>query len=207
MPVDIAALAAPEHTALLVFEMQRGVVGDLHRMPALDAATVAPDLIPRVASLADAARDCGVRVVHCVVEWRADRAGMIVSSPLLAVMTKNADHVLAGAPTSEIVPELAPYPQDLVCARASGVAPFTATNLDHLLRSDRVRTVVAVGAGLTVGLLGLAIEAIGLGYSVVIPADGFIDTDPEYAQTVWDKTFPMLVTRTTIAALVDCWSS
>ena len=136
-------------------------------------------------------------MIHSIVEWRPDRAGMIVSSPLLAIMTKYDDHVLAGGPTAEIVPELGPEPEDIVSSRASGVSPFTATNLDHLLRSERATTVVAAGAGLTMGILGLAIEAVGLGYSVVVPEDAVVDVDPEYASLVWAKTLRLIVTRTT----------
>jgi nicotinamidase-related amidase len=205
MPTDLTDLVAPAHTGLVLFELQRGVVGDLCAMPALDAKTVDLDLLPRLAALADAARGAGVRVVHCVVEWRADRAGTIVSSPLLGAMTKRPDHVLAGSPSAEIVPELAPRAEDLISVRTSGVSPFTATTLDHLLRSERVSTVVAAGAGLTVGLLGLTIEAVGLGYSVVIPSDGYLDADPEYARLVWDKTLRLLVAPATTAELLEAW--
>lgn len=205
MPADLNTLVAPEHTGLVLFEMQRGVVGDQRAMPALDADAVDPGLLPRLARLADAARGVGIRVVHCVVEWRADRAGTIVSSPLLGAMTKRPGHVLAGSTSAEIVPELTPRPEDLVSLRTSGVSPFTATTLDHLLRSDGVSTVVAAGAGLTIGLLGLSVEAVGLGYSVVMPSDGYIDADPDYARLVWDGTLRLLVTPTTIPALIDAW--
>jgi nicotinamidase-related amidase len=207
MPVDLAHLVEPEHTAVVVFEMQRGVVGDLHRMPAMGAEVARTGVIPRTAELLDAARAAEIRVIHSIVEWRPDRAGMMVSSPLLAIMTKYDDHVLAGAPTAEIVPELGPEPADLVTVRASGVSPFTATNLDHLLRSADATTVVAVGAGLTLGIVGLAIEAVGLGYSVVVPDDAVVDVDPEYAAMVWTKTLQLLVTRTTVGAVRRAWAS
>jgi biuret amidohydrolase len=181
------------------------VVGDLRAVPALDAGVVDPDLLRRLGRLAGAARGAGVRVVHCVVEWRADRAGTIVSSPLLGAMTRRPDHVLAGSPSAEIVPELAPKAEDLVSTRTSGVSPFTATALDHLLRADGVSTVVAAGAGLTIGLLGLAVEAVGLGYSVVMPSDGYIDADPDYARLVWEKTIRLLVTPTTTTELIEIW--
>ena len=207
MPVDLVRLVQPEHTAVVVFEMQRGIVGDLHRMPELGAEAALSSVVANTTELVRAARSARIRVIHSIVEWRPDRAGMIVSSPLLAIMTKYDDHVLAGGPTAEIVPELGPEPEDMVEPRASGVSPFTATNLDHLLRSERATTVVAAGAGLTMGILGLAIEAVGLGYSVVVPEDAVVDVDPEYASLVWAKTLRLLVTRTTVAALRDAWNA
>jgi nicotinamidase-related amidase len=206
MPVDLAQLVDPDHTAIVVFEMQRGVVGDLHRMPEMGVEVERSGVIANTADLVRAARAARIRVIHSIVDWRSDRAAMIVSSPLLAIMTKYDDHVLAGAPTAEIVPELGPEPEDIVSSRASGVSPFTATNLDHLLRSERATTVVAAGAGLTMGILGLAIEAIGLGYSVVVPDDAVVDVDPDYASLVWAKTLRLLVTRTTVSALRNVWN-
>jgi nicotinamidase-related amidase len=204
MAVDLAALVDPATTAVVVFEMQRGVVGDRYRMPALGSEVARTHVIDHVAALLGAARAAGVAVVHAVVEWRPDRGGTIVSSPLLAAMTRYDDHVLAGAPTAEIVPDVFD-PRDLVSVRTSGVAPFTATNLDHLLRSVGTRTVVAVGAGLSLGILGLAIEATGLGYSVVVPDDAVVDVDPEYAALVWEKSLRLLATRTTVGALREIW--
>jgi nicotinamidase-related amidase len=207
MSLDLARLVDPGHTAVVVFEMQRGVVGDLHRMPEMGAEAARTGVIATTAALVRAARAAKIRVIHSIVEWRPDRAGTIVSSPLLAFMTKYDDHVLAGTPTAQIVPELGPAPDDFVSSRASGVSPFTATNLDHLLRSERATTVVGAGAGLTMGILGLTIEAVGLGYSVVVPADAVVDADPEYAALVWAKTLRLLATRTTVPALCDAWTS
>ena len=60
MPLDLAALAAPAHTALVTQEIQRGVVGDLSQLPELAAAARA--VLPNIARLVLAARAAGVPV-------------------------------------------------------------------------------------------------------------------------------------------------
>ena len=56
MPLDLAALVAPAHTALVLQEVQNGVVGSPSVLPALAEAAAAVDLIAHCAQLAHAAR-------------------------------------------------------------------------------------------------------------------------------------------------------
>ncbi len=94
----------------------------------------------------------------------------MVNSPLIAAMVRNPNHLLVGTPPTELIHELGPEPADLVSARLHGVSPFTGTSLDSWLRSLGVDTVVATGVSVNLGVLGLAIEAVNLGYRVVVPA-------------------------------------
>ena len=45
MPLDLNALVAPEHTALVLQEVQNGVVGEKSALPALTEAAAAVGLI------------------------------------------------------------------------------------------------------------------------------------------------------------------
>ena len=72
MPLDLASLVAPDHTALVLQEVQNGVVGSPSVLPALAEAAAAKDLVGNCARLADAARAAGVPVFHCTAETRAD---------------------------------------------------------------------------------------------------------------------------------------
>ena len=86
MPLDLAALAAPAHTALVTQEIQRGVVGDLSQLPELAAAARA--VLPNVARLALAARAAGVPVIHCTAERRADGLGANANARIFRCMAK-----------------------------------------------------------------------------------------------------------------------
>jgi nicotinamidase-related amidase len=207
VPVDLAELLAPATTAVLTMELQRGVVGDRASIPDLAGEVAARDVLGAAARLAGAARGAGVPVVHCTAEFRPDRAGSATNAPLLAVMARRSNHLLAGSPEAEVVPELGPDPRDLVVPRSSGVSPFTGTALDVVLRNLGVRTVVATGVSVNLAVLGLAIEAVNLGYRVVVATDAVAGTPAEYADAVLDGTIPLLATRLTVDAIAEVWAT
>lgn len=207
MPVDLSDFAAPDRCAVLTMEIQRGVVGDLSSFPQLAEAARRAGVVPNTARLLNAARSHDVPVVHCTAEFRADRAGTTVNCQLVAAVLRNPAHLLAGTPATELMAELGPEPSDLVSTRLHGVSPFTGTSLDTWLRNLGVRTVVATGVSVNLGVLGLAIEAVNLGYQVVVVRDAVAGLPQEYADAVLDNTFPLISTLTTADELVDLWSS
>ena len=205
MPVDLGELATPGACAVLTQEIQRGVIGDLTSFPQLAEEAESVGVVRNTARLLDAARERGVPVVHCTAEFRADRPGTAVNCSLIAAMMRSPDHLLVGTPATELVPELGPEPTDLVSNRLHGVSPFTGTSLDTWLRNLGVETVVATGVSVNLGVLGLAIEAVNLGYQVVVPRDTVAGLPGAYADALLDNTFPLIATLTTVAALVDAW--
>ncbi|MGD0880608.1 MAG: cysteine hydrolase [Acidimicrobiales bacterium] len=207
MPVDLAGVAAPGQTAVLTMEIQRGVIGDLSAFPQLAEAAQRVGVVANTARVLHAARALGVPVVHCTAEFRADRAGSTVNCQLIAAMVRNPDHLLAGTPATELVDGLGPEPVDMVCSRLHGVSPFSGTSLDTWLRSLGVRTVVATGVSVNLGVLGLAIEACNLGYQVVVPRDAVAGIPADYADAVLDNTFPLIATLTTVDDLLDAWGA
>ena len=206
MPVDLAALVAPEHTAVLTMEMQRGVVGDLSPIPDLADEVERGGVVKRAAELLAAARAHGVRVVHCTAEFRADRAGSAANCPMLAVMARQPGHLLVGSDAARVVDALGPEPDDLVSSRLHGISPFTGTALDATLRNLGVTTVVATGVSVNLGVLGLAIEAVNLGYRVVVATDAVAGVPRDYADMVMANTIALLATRATVADIVHAWS-
>ena len=73
MPVDLASLVDPRHTAVVTSEIQRGVIGDHSALPEL--AKQGSQIIPQVARIVDAGRSAGAEIVHCIAERRADNRG------------------------------------------------------------------------------------------------------------------------------------
>jgi nicotinamidase-related amidase len=205
LPVDLTALVAPPACAVLTMEIQRGVIGDLTSFPELAAAAEEVGVVANTARLLEAARTHRVSVVHCTAEFRADRSGATANCQLIAAMVRRPEHLLVGTPATELVPPLAVEPGDLVSARLHGVSPFTGTSLDTWLRNLGVRTVVATGVSVNLGVLGLAIEAVNLGYRVVVPRDAVAGLPASYADAVLEQTFPLISTLTTVDAVIASW--
>ena len=206
MPLDLSELLAPASTAVLTMELQRGVVGDRASIPDL------ADVVAARGVLAAAGRLAGGRPgrrraggpLHRRVPPRPGRLGHqrpAAGRHGQAARTTSS----SGSPEAEVVPELGPDPRDLVVPRLSGVSPFAGTALDVTLRNLGVSTVVATGVSVNLALLGLAIEAVNLGYRVVVATDAVAGTPADYADAVLDGTIALLATRLTVDAIADVW--
>jgi nicotinamidase-related amidase len=208
MPLALAELLAPHETALLAMEAKRGSIGDLAPQDyQLAVAARRAGLAPRLGTLARAARAAGARVVHCTSAFRADGAGSNYNAPLLSWGRRVNNELLVGAPQADPALELGPEPEDFVSQRLHGVSPFGGTELDALLRNCGIRNVIVVGGSLNVGVLGTCIEAVNLGYRVVIPRDGVAGVPEEYVDMVFEHTLRLLATITTVEKIVDAWSA
>jgi nicotinamidase-related amidase len=209
VPVRLEDLLAPSPdaqrrpaVAVLTMELQRGVMGDLASFPDLARAAADKGVVEHTARLLQAARRVGVPVVHCTAEFREDRAGTVVNSPLHSATLRRPDHMVSGTPATEVVPELEAAPSDLWSWRTHGVSPFTGTSLDTLLRNLGVRVVVATGVSVNVAITGLCIEAVGLGYQVVLPRDAVAGVPAAYADAVIDNSLALLGLVTTVDEVI-----
>lgn len=207
MPVDLRLLAAPSHTAVLTMEMQRGVAGDLAVLPQLAEAVALAGITAPTAALLRAARSAGAAVVHCTVEYRADGAGSPANAPMLAALARAPGRLVSGSAETEVLGALGPDASDLMSSRSHGVSPFGGTSLAVTLRNLGVRTVVATGVSVNIGIFGLAVEAVNLGFQVVLPTDCVTGLPADYAEAVVNNSLALLATRTSSAALIEAWQT
>jgi biuret amidohydrolase len=124
-----------------------------------------------------AARRAGVPVVHCVTRyldplesavnpfWHAgaDRPGNTRGN--------QERHNLTGAPGTQLVPELLDQGTDVVLDTKRRYNCFTATDLDFVLRSRGVNTLVLTGVNTNSCVLATATAACSLDYAVVVAED------------------------------------
>ncbi|MEZ4215105.1 MAG: isochorismatase family protein [Myxococcota bacterium] len=182
MPYDLTPHLDPRHCALVVFECLEGVVGPKSQIPGLARAVREGKVLEHIASLADAAREAGVRVFYCEVEKRADGVGNPFNTPLERRL-RDASPQSGGPPAmGPTVAEVAPEPGDVVVAREHGLTGFHESGLDAYLRNTGTRTVVLVGVSVNVGIMGTSIEAVNRGYTVVVATDCVASDPPEYAE-------------------------
>ncbi|MBJ19175.1 MAG: cysteine hydrolase family protein [bacterium] len=207
MAVDLLELLDPSATAVLTMELQRGVVGDLAAMPHLRDAVDAADLVPSTARLLAAARAVDARVIHCTAMFRSDRAGSPANTPFAAAALRYPVALTIGSPEVEVVPGLERAASDLESARMHGMSPFIGTNLDPMLRAEGIRTVVATGVSVNVGIFGLALEAVNFGYRVVIATDCVTGIPTDYAAAVLTNSLSLLATRITSSGIIQAWQA
>ena len=205
----LQAILEPSTTAVLTMELQNGVVGDGAMMRALVDELARVDTLDTVRRLCRGARDAGARVVHCTVVARADGAGSTENCKIFAMSAKaRREHGSTatdiGSPGAELIEGLED-PRDIVVPRMHGMTPFTSTSLDQILRNLGVRTVVATGVSVNLGVFGMALTALDLGYQVVIPTDAVAGVPREYADAVLEHSLSLIATLTTTDELLALW--
>ena len=205
MAVDLAAMVDGGHAALLTMELQRGVVGDRSSFPELAAAVGAVGVVENTARLVAAARRRGVPVVHCTAGFRADRSGSPANAPLISAMLRRPEHLLEDTEAVELAPGLGASPEDLVSHRRHGVAPFGGTDLHDVLQGLGVEVVVATGVSLNLGIVGLCVEAVDLGYRVVVPRQAVAGVPADYARSVLQHTVSLVATVVDVDELLSIW--
>jgi nicotinamidase-related amidase len=190
--------------ALVTSECQNGVIGTASALPALAEAARAT-VLPNGARLCAAARAAGIPVVHCVAGRRPDDRGSNRNARLFGAMLKSSVRLDLGTPETEVVAEFDVQQSDFVLSRIHGLNPMAGTDLDPVLRNLGVRTLVVVGVSVNVAVTNLVMDAVNLGYQVVLPRDAVAGWPSAYAEQVIDNTLALLAEVVTTDDLVDQW--
>jgi nicotinamidase-related amidase len=205
VPIDLTALLEPARTAIVTSEVQNGVVGEPSALPALAAAARA-EMLPNLAKLLPVARAAGVQVVHCTAYRRDDGKGANRNARLFAGVKKSPVALLPGTAAVEVLAELGPEPEDLVLTRTHGLNPMGGTDLDSVLRNLGVTTIVPTGVSVNIAITNLVMDAVNLGYDVVLPRDAVAGLPQDYADAMIDNTLALLATVVTTADLLEAWT-
>ncbi|HEY2330742.1 MAG TPA: cysteine hydrolase [Acidimicrobiales bacterium] len=212
MPIDLHEMLDPAKTAVVTMELQRSIAGEGGALPDL-RAQIAP-VLPNVRRLLTAARSASVPVVHCIA-GPSKVPSAPPNYPLAAAMARRREGAGDAPPPDpealarglEVVPDIGPEPTDVRVVRSHGLTPFTGTELDAVLRQLGVQSVVAAGVSLNIGIIGLSVEAVGLGYRVAVVTDGVAGTPAEYGQAVLQNTVRMVATLVQVDQVVDLWAT
>jgi nicotinamidase-related amidase len=117
MPLDLHELVAPDHTALVLQEVQNGVVGEPSALPMLAAEAARVGVVAHCAELARAARAAGVPVVHCTAETRDDRKGANRNARLFMGAQKSPVSLTPGSEAVQPPAEIGVCPGTMDSAR------------------------------------------------------------------------------------------
>lgn len=205
MPLDLAGLVAPGHTALVTVEVQDNVVGARSMLPEL--AEAAQAILPNIAALARAARSADIPVVHGTAVTRPDGLGSSTNARLFAASNKLRSHGAPGpAPPATAPLGLGVQSGDLVMPRLHGLSPLHDTGLDAALRNMGVTTIVVTGVSVNVAVLATVLDGVNRAYQVVVPRDAVAGVGQDYVEAVLDNTIALLATVPTTADVLEHWS-
>ena len=167
-------------TALLVMDIQNGIVA---RVP-----TAADALLARLVEATRAARATGVSVVHVRVAFRSDGADISSRNRAFSAIAAAASMGLDD-PVTQIHPAVRPRAGDVVVVKKR-VSAFTGSDLEVVLRSLDVTSLVLTGIATSGVVLSTLRQAADLDYELTVLEDGCADSDPEVHRVLMEKVFP-----------------
>jgi nicotinamidase-related amidase len=201
----LVELVAPSHTAVILQELQQGVLGEGAALGELAAAAKGTDLAGHADRLSRAARVAGVIVVHCTAEDLPHQFGANHNARLFTAA--RALGVLDDIGMARLVPDGISRADDIVLPRYHGLSPMTGTQLDSLLRNEGIKTVVIAGVSLNFAIPNLVFDAVNRSYQAVVVSDAVVGLPVEYGEQVLVHTIRPLATLATASEVIDAWSS
>jgi nicotinamidase-related amidase len=203
---DLHELVWPERTAVVLQEVQNGVVGEDSAFPELAGAARATGVVPNCIRLAAAARAVGVPVVHATAQNLPGGFGVNRNARLFDIARKvgaeNAPGTFSVEPVNGLVGQ-----GDVVLPRFHGLSPMTGGPLDSLLRNGGVDTLVVAGVSLNVAIPNLVFDAVNRSYRVVVVSDAVAGVPQEYGTLVLEHTLLLIATLAGTDEVIEAWSA
>jgi nicotinamidase-related amidase len=167
IPTSLEEVCDPRRLALVVYDMQVGVLNQVER---------SAEVIERVVDVIRAARDGGFRVIFLrhmslpkelmgVFQFRMGMAWQRV-----ATLAEVHPWFLRGSPGFELVPEMAPLESEAVLDKIT-MSAFEGTPLDIILRDCGLSAFAIVGVATEIGIEPTVRHGADLGYIAVVVTD------------------------------------
>ena len=167
IPQTLAEACAPARTALIVYDMQVGILRQLH-----DATAVTD----RTLDVLRAAREAGVRTIftrHLSLPKElmgASQLRQAMAWQRVATVEDIRPWFLRDSPGFHLLPELAPRPSEAIFDKITFSA-FEGTPLDITLRDCGIGTFIIVGVATEIGIEPTVRHGADLGYIPVVVTD------------------------------------
>jgi nicotinamidase-related amidase len=191
----------PSSTAVVAVHMQKDIVTADGAFGGFFATQATErDVVGVTGKLLDTARAAGATVIYTRVAWQPGYPDLVANSPLLG-MVAQFGALVEGSDKAEIIPQLAPQDGDVVHTHQR-VGGFSASQLDILLRSRGIDTVLFAGVATNASVESTARQASDLGYRTVIVADACSAADPG-AHDAAVASLGLLAEITSTAEVID----
>ncbi len=193
-----------DSTAVVFIEFQNDFTspgGALH--DAVAKSIEATDMLNNAAAVLAAAREAGATVIHSPISFAAGY-NEITAHPygiLKGVVDSSA--FVKGEWGAEIDDSFAPADGDIVIEGKRGLDAFGSTNLDFILRSKGINTLVLTGFLTNCCVESTMRTAYERGYNVVTITDAVAATSVEEGENAVRFDYPMFSSPTTAEEFVS----
>jgi biuret amidohydrolase len=167
IPEDLSEICTPKRTALLVYDMQIGIIQQIKD---------GPEIVARVKTVLDAARAAGLRVFF-LRHMSLPRELMGVFQLRTAMAWQKVKTVaevrpwfLRDSPGFQLVPELTPLSSEAVFDKIT-MSAFEGTPLDIALRDCGINSFLIAGVAMEIGIEPTVRHGADLGYIPIVVTD------------------------------------
>jgi nicotinamidase-related amidase len=178
VPLTLEDACDPRRMALIVYDMQVGVVGQI---------AAGAEVAARVLEVLEHARGAGVRVFftrHMSLPNEVAGASVLRTAMAWQRVSDVAEvrpALLRGSPGFELVPELQPRRSEAVFDKIA-MSAFVGTPLDIVLRDCGITAIAVAGVALEVGIEPTVRHATDLAYLPIVIEDACGAGDAEAAE-------------------------
>ena len=190
----------PATTALVLVEFQNDFTsegGTLHG--AVAGVMDSTGMLDKAAEAADATRAAGATVIHSPITFQPGYYEITQHPYGILAGVVDSKSFIKGGWGAEIVDSLAPKPGDIVLEGKRGLDAFASTNLDFILRSKGITTVVLSGFLTNCCVESTMRSAYERGYEVITLTDVVAATSQEEHDNAIKYDYPMFSKPMTLA--------
>jgi nicotinamidase-related amidase len=188
-------LIDPKKSALLVMDYQ---IDTLDKSMAPADSTAVLSVLPKLLA---AARSADMLVIHVVVAFRPGHPEINPRNSIFSFIAQNG-LLQVGSPGTQIHPAVAPVAGEPVVTKHR-IGAFGGTDLQTILQSRAIETLVLAGVHTSGVVLSTLIQAFDLDYRIVVAGDCCADPARETHDMLLSRFFPNRATVTAAALLCD----
>jgi nicotinamidase-related amidase len=172
-------------TAVLIMDYENDIVSMLP-----ESARIS--LLEKAGTIVKASRQAHIPIIYIVVRFRDGYPEINAQNKLFSNL-KDSGRLREGSFGADINAKVAPQSGDIIVTKRR-VGAFSTTDLETVLRSQNINTLVLFGVSTSGVVLSTVRWAADADYKLVVISDACADRDAEVQRVLMDKVFPWQAT-------------
>lgn len=169
----------PSTTAVLIMDYQNDILKNVKDLSAL---------LQKAVPLLDKARAAQLMVIHVRVAFREGHPEVSGDNPIFGGLKKSKGLTM-GTPGADFHEAVAPKSHEVQIIKKR-VSAFAGSDLDVVLRGNKIQTLVLLGVSSSGVVLSTLRYAADMDFHCIVIEDCCADSDPEVHKVLMTKVFP-----------------